>query len=754
MNKIYCTLAAICLSIAGLTAQTNNFLKPQLSASTQQYLWRIDNEHSGTAAIMNEFVYKQDASGNVFVSTLIKVQPGFNPSVLTALGVHIGTKAGNIWTAQVPLNNMRSFTQLSGIQYIEMDQPSYPALDTARKTTRVDSVHNGYGMLPQPYSGQGVVVGIIDAGFDYTHPTFYDTAYNAYRIKRVWEEKNTSGTPPAGYAYGTEFSDSLSIYTKGHDITTGTHGTHVAGIAGGAGIGSMGDSRFRGMAYNSDLVMVGIYPTAAYWLNTGMTDMLDGINYVFDYAGSVSKPAVANLSWGCPLGPHDGTSLFSQACDNLTGPGKIFVLSGGNNGANNIHLKKTFTATDTTVNTFSSFSSSLTQKRNQFDVWGEAGKSFCMRFGLYYGSVKQDSTLWTCLDDNTHQYFMTGSSGDTCFVTLTAVASEFNGKPHMLIQVYNKTNDRFLINIKGNDGTIHMWQGYVLNTTGYYGIFTHYGFPFAVIGDSQTTISDMVTTESAIGVAAYNSKPTFVNVSGSSLTYTGYAKGAIASFSSKGPTVDGRTKPNIAGPGMALASSVSSVDSTYLPAGANYSSVVSTYVSPLNGNTYSYAMAAGTSMSGPAVSGIVGLLLEANPNLTPQDVMTVLYNTAIRDSYTGVIPSAGSNTWGWGKVNAYHAMLEVLGLTTGIFHEETNLSCILYPNPGKGNYNIEYVGENAEALTIDVMDATGRRIISEKWEVNAGRNHHAVDLTNAAPGIYFTQISGKQGRTTVKIIKQ
>jgi hypothetical protein len=65
-------------------------------------------------------------------------------------------------------------------------------------------------------------------------------------------------------------------------------------------------------------------------------------NYVFNYANLVNKPAVANLSWGCPLGPRDGTSLFSQACNNLVGPGKIFVLSGGNNGNNNIHLKKTY----------------------------------------------------------------------------------------------------------------------------------------------------------------------------------------------------------------------------------------------------------------------------------------------------------------------------------------------------------------------------------------------------------------------------
>src|SRR6187402_3357885 len=101
MNKFYITFSAICLSITGLTAQNNNFPKPKLSASAQQYLWRIDNEHGGTPAILPEYVYKQDAASNVYISTMIKVQPGFNASVLTALGVRVGTKAGNIWTAQV-----------------------------------------------------------------------------------------------------------------------------------------------------------------------------------------------------------------------------------------------------------------------------------------------------------------------------------------------------------------------------------------------------------------------------------------------------------------------------------------------------------------------------------------------------------------------------------------------------------------------------------------------------------------------------
>ena len=85
----------------------------------------------------------------------------------------------------------------------------------------------------------------------------------------------------------------------------------------------------------------------------------------------------------------------------------------------------------------------------------------------------------------------------------------------MLIQAYSRVNDRLLLSVKANDGQINMWQGYVLNTSGHYGIFENYGFSFAVDGDALMNVSDMVTTNSAIAVGAYNSKPSFLNISGS-----------------------------------------------------------------------------------------------------------------------------------------------------------------------------------------------------------------------------------------------
>lgn len=753
--KLFCLIFSSFLLTTVCKAQSFDFPKPQLSASAQLYLWKIEQSGNTDKSIFPENVYRLDAAGNTYVNTMIQVYPGFTDAPLKALGVKVGTKAGNIWTAQVPQNKIKDFIKVQGIKYIEMDQPAAPQLDSARKFTKVDSVHGGYG-LPQAYNGNNVVIGIIDAGFDYTHPTFYDTSFAAYRVKRVWEEK-TIGTPPASYAYGAEYQDSLSIVNKGYDIYTGTHGAHVAGIAGGSGLCGPGGStsRYRGVAYKSDLVFVGIYPTSAYWLNTGMADMLDGINYTFDYAASVSKPAVANLSWSCPLGPRDGNSLFSQACNNLVGPGKIFVLSGGNNGGKRIHLQKTFTSTDSAVHTVVTLPVVNSKSVNWIDVWGDTAKPFRVRFSTYFGSTRIDSCVKISLDNTVHQIKLKTNTGDTCFITVSTVASEFNSKPHMLIQIYNRTaTNKVMMSLYGQSGTIDAWQGLVDKTTGYYGTFIKNVFTFASDGDLIMQPGDLASTENSIAVAAYTSKPSFTNVSGATLSYSGYTKGAIANFSSIGPTADGRLKPEITGPGMALASSINIVDSTYLSGGSNYNTVVSQYVSPLNGRTYSYAMAGGTSMSGPAVAGIVALLLEVSPTLTPAQVKYLLKLSAITDSYTGVIPANGSTTWGWGKANAYKAV-QLLLQGVGIHHlENTNLNCIVFPNPTANNYSIEYVAEKQETIDITVNDISGKTLIKTSWDVIPGNNKKSLDIADRSAGVYFTNLQSKTGKAVVKIIKQ
>jgi hypothetical protein len=105
----------------------------------------------------------------------------------------------------------------------------------------------------------------------------------------------------------------------------------------------------------------------------------------------------------------------------------------------------------------------------------------------------------------------------------------------------------------------------------------------------------------------------------------------IASFSSRGPTgcnvpADRKIKPEVSAPGVDVYSSVP---------GGGYQSGWS-----------------GTSMAGPHVAGIVGLLREANPNLGVDEIKQILMETA-RDEGT----AGEDNTYGWGFVDAYEAVV-------------------------------------------------------------------------------------------------
>ena len=102
----------------------------------------------------------------------------------------------------------------------------------------------------------------------------------------------------------------------------------------------------------------------------------------------------------------------------------------------------------------------------------------------------------------------------------------------------------------------------------------------------------------------------------------------IAAFSSRGPTLDGRTKPDIVAPGVLILAAQS-------------------------GGTYTAK--SGTSMSTPHVSGVVALILSENPDLKPEQIKDVLKKTALD-------LGENANAQGAGRVNAYDAFIEGTGL--------------------------------------------------------------------------------------------
>ena len=193
---------------------------------------------------------------------------------------------------------------------VELASRAVPHLNKARYGTRVDSVHAGLN-LPTPFHGEGVLIGVLDWGFDYTHPMFYDTAMTASRIRAVWDQYRQAGPAPSGYEYGTEADTPEVIEALGSDTSNvysySTHGTHVAGIAGGGGAG---------------IGLTGMAPAAELLFATLLVDeaaALDAFEWMHGVAEADGKRLVINNSWGLPQwGTPDGTSLSNLFIDDLS----------------------------------------------------------------------------------------------------------------------------------------------------------------------------------------------------------------------------------------------------------------------------------------------------------------------------------------------------------------------------------------------------------------------------------------------------
>ena len=585
----------------------------------------------------------------LYANSFLLTSDNYEQSELEKYGFLSGSQSGQIITGLIPIDNIIEISKSDLIKYIQIGEPVKPLMDNAKAATWVNEVHAGTG-LPQSYFGNGVVVGIIDNGFDYTHPNFYDgTGSNNYRIKRVWDQHGT-GTSPSGFSYGTELTTQTAILNAQTSNPNTSHGTHVTGIAAGAG-GGVGNT-YSGVAPQSDIVLV---------------SCIESINNT-TIADGIGKPCVINMSLGKHTGPHDGSSLFDQYCDGIVGPGKILVGAAGNEGSKALYYGKSYTSSDTVLYSFIEFpySSNGTNGHTSIDIWGNQGQNFWVSVSVYntntntfeawtpYIAANSSSTNnYTLYDDDT--FFP-----DACTVKISSEINGLNNKPRVLISIDHLAQDDSyrwaMIEIIGYNTQTKMWADDTQSAPKY-AKFTNYGkgYPW-VNGSTSSTMGEIGGTgKNIITVGAYTSKNSWTAYNGSGQS-NGATNGAIAGFSSKGPTANGRTKPDITAPGNVIVSSVNRFDTGNFP--SNNNKVVS---GVSNGtNSWYFATMYGASMASPMVTGILALWLQAYPNLTPTQAKILMKDNAWTDSFTGTIPVNGSNTWGWGKIDAQFGLIDLL----------------------------------------------------------------------------------------------
>ena len=180
--------------------------------------------------------------------------------------------------------------------------------------------------------------------------------------------------------------------------------------------------------------------------------------------------------------------------------------------------------------------------------------------------------------------------------------------------------------------------------------FYTFGIDGVTGGTSAGSISDMATTDSVISVGAYCSRDSYMDKTGSIVSFSNCNPGDMAYFSSFGPDERGVTRPDICAPGMVLMSSANRYDTI-----ANRQQWPASVM--VAGEEYPYCANQGTSMSSPVVTGAIALMLQIDPTLGPAAVREALRRSAMVDDF---VSNGNLAQWGCGKLDAAAAVQDVV----------------------------------------------------------------------------------------------
>jgi minor extracellular serine protease Vpr len=657
-----------------------------------------------------------------------RLATGFNANDLIPYGWTIINAYKGIATLEGDLATFASIQELPGVLEINLARKVSGTMEAARKLSRVDDILK-WGPRPSSsgVNGKGVLVGMIDFGFETHHPSFLDSAGKT-RFLAIWDPNlpNIKNSPygRGQLKVGTNLDTDPAFGEKEGD----EHGTNVASVA----VGSDRSNAYYGVAPEASLIGVNLSTK-----NDSAdleTNIMNGINWIFHVADSLKMPSVINLSLGnSHMGPHDGTSLFDRFIDTVTGPGHLVVGAFGNDGDKKLHASFTLATSGDTTGTFCPMPAAI-------DVWGEVGKPF--RFQV----LIMDSVSHSYMASTTYLSTATGTGrpmGDSItwtnpttkksqgiiLIVVIQKANAGNGKPHAEIQMFPAIKDsspnpqvpmmgvRFL-----GTGTLQAWNGTSKP-------FSSQGITRFIDGDYKMTLSEIGgTSKSIISVGSYTSTSVFTDYTGKIQDSVVNQKvGELSTWSSLGPAADGRIKPDICAPGRMIIAAFSSAMVNPYPWQMGRIVLWPDQTNKLG----RFFAAEGTSLSAPMVTGVLALMLEKSPKLTPTTAKDILSKTAYKDAFTGslTVPDA---SWGAGKLDATAAVVLASGGTVKVRPPES------LGNSLRAIYNGGFLHIEGLMLPEDVKasiyDWKGRRLGSLTKTVG---NRFNLDLQPLGPGIYL-----------------
>ncbi|HDQ46354.1 MAG TPA: hypothetical protein ENN17_12795 [bacterium] len=567
------------------------------------------------------------------------------PGALRTMGVPVHSVFGEFVTVRATADQLTRMARSASVRYVDAGEIQYPMNDVTTGLTGADLIHAGR-VNQTVYTGENVLICIIDTGIDWSHPDFRDPddPFKS-RILFIWDQTLTpvsgeNSPSESGAGYGVEYTrahiegeldGTASGFVRQRDYHG--HGTHIAGTAAGNGASTAG-ARYRGLAHRAGLIVVKAGNGS--FLET---DVVNALSYASQKAEALSRPVVVNMSLGSDAGPHDGTGAKSTAIDefSLSGNGRVVVVSAGNSGAENIHLSRSVAAGGYADIFFTvpSYTPESGANNDDFDfeIWADGGAALNARMTSPGGeSVTQnaDGAKMNHTEDGT--------------IYLYNYISAINGDRQIRVSVYDG-----IASVPPASGT---WTLRISNPTAATVSFHAWlydrilGGETVILGggDSDYTLGN--SAAEALIVGSHVSRWRWHSDSGSNMSYSGTDRSDdISEFSSIGPTRDGRQKPDVTAAGQAIGSSLSS-DATF----------ATSWILPGGWHVINQ----GTSMSAPVVSGAAALLLELDPSASSTRVRDWITGNAVTDMHTG---SAWNVRWGYGKLDVYLSLMKAANPT-------------------------------------------------------------------------------------------
>ena len=484
--------------------------------------------------------------------------PGCSLAGVTDLVVQ--TRLGKIVTASGSETSVRELLADPMVISVEESRPA-GGNECARSIPFI-KIAAQYADAAGTYQEKGdcVLIAIVDNGIDVLHKAFLD-ANGKSRIVGIWDQNDSSGTPPAGFSYGT-FHDAAAIagYVEAGAVPPRLgrnevgHGTHVASIAGGRSAGDFAG----GVAPDAKLLVV---VSGGGGLIGYSRSHIEALAFIDGFATQLKLPVVVNVSQGMNAGAHDGKSSLEVAFDMFSEggrkQGRVVVKSAGNERDKGGHAKVTLPPMALEQLRWKRDKGADSSER--IELWWNSADEF--RFRLRDPFMNLSNWVETVAPE-CKGVFTNGGPYQLLFTKRHID----NGDSLLLIELGDETagaaKGEWGMEIESvavpEGGVIHCW---IERTQGSPSSFLNHG-------DEEMTISIPGTASSVIAVGAVDARIPI----------------QVGSFSSYGPTRDGQKKPTVCAPGVNVSAA-------------------------LGGTEVGVRFDSGTSMAAPHVTGAIALLL-------------------------------------------------------------------------------------------------------------------------------------------------